>query len=76
MSDYPSEYLPTNLFGTKKPPLLWVGSGIPARYVKGFLTWRSMLINAAGKADITEDQFVAIENIVKMIWAQTLLTKK
>lgn len=65
MSDYPSEYLPTNLFGTKKPPLLWVGSGIPARYVKGFLTWRSMLINAAGKADITEDQFVAIENIVK-----------
>ncbi len=65
MSDYPSDYLPTNLFGTKKPPLLWIGSGIPARYVKEFLTWRPMLINAAKKAGITEDQFVAIENIVK-----------
>ncbi len=65
MSDYPADLLPSSIFGTKAAPVLWIGSGISNRYVKGFMTWEDTLRSASAKMGINEDQFVARLNIIR-----------
>lgn len=65
MNEFPDEFLPSKIFNSKKAPILWIGSGISKRYVKGFKTWEELLKSAASKAGIEEDQFIARLNIVR-----------
>lgn len=65
MQDYPKELLPTSLFHSDKPPILWIGSGMSKRYVKGFLTWDELLRDVCSKFGISSDRFIAIKNTVK-----------
>ena len=65
MNAIPDEYLPTNIFNSKKAPALWMGAGIPMRYVEGFGSWEDILRNSSSMAGIDGDRFVALRNLVK-----------
>ncbi len=63
MSDFPNDLLPSSFFNPKKAPVMWIGAGIPKRYVEGFVTWEEILKRAASQAGINEDQFIALRNL-------------
>ncbi len=65
MCAYPEELLPTTLFDSSKPPILWIGSGMSKRYIKGFLVWDELLKEVCSRFGISSDRFISIRNHVK-----------
>lgn len=59
-SGFPEQLLPSNIFTLKRPPVLWIGSGISKRYVSGFPTWDELLSRVAGQFGVDEDMYAGI----------------
>lgn len=57
-----------------RPPVLFIGSGIPMRYVEGFTDWMGLLRRIAGRIGIREGQFIAFDNDAKLKCSQELDT--
>lgn len=58
----------------KRPPVLFVGSGIPMRYVEGFTDWIRLLRRIAERIGIGDGQFIAFDNDAKRKCGQELDT--